>query len=277
MNPRELQLGGSNFGYLNSHSLNDALEHLASCGITVVELGLAAPHFDLASATDRDVAALHTALDRLGLQCSSVNAAELNLISQNKGIADVAIRQYSRLIQIAAKLEVATAVVVPGRQHPLRPIPPRVALDGFLERLRILLKVAEENDVVLALETVPFGFLQTSREIAEVIAMLGHPLLSIVLDCANMFIVEDPAAGVHAASGKIAVCHVSDAWKTRWAHTSIGLGEIDFGAFKQALDDVDYAGVTIYELMDAQDPVPRLERDLARLEILGWKRSPASL
>ncbi|MGH8851529.1 MAG: sugar phosphate isomerase/epimerase family protein [Casimicrobiaceae bacterium] len=269
-----MQLGGTNFGYLNTHSLNDSLEHLASCGIEVVELGLAAPHFDLATASDRDVSALRGSLDRLYLRCHSVNAAELNLISQNTGVAGVAMQQYSRLIRIAPALGANTVVVVPGRQHPLRPIPMQLAVDGFLARLRLLLNEAERNDVVLALETVPFGFLQTAREIADLIATIRHPLLSMALDCANMFMVEDPAAGVHAAPERIAVCHVSDAWKTRWAHTSIGLGEVDFGAFKRALDAVDYPGVTIYELMDAQDPVPRLAGDIARLESLGWKRRP---
>ena len=53
-----LRLGGTNFGYLNARTLAEALQHLASCGMTMVELGLAAPHFDLQTSTTADVAAL---------------------------------------------------------------------------------------------------------------------------------------------------------------------------------------------------------------------------
>src|SRR5207253_3398750 len=92
---RRMLLGGTNFGYLHSHTMEQALEHLASCGLGVVELGLAAPHLDLTDATAADVVRLRRTLDRLELACSSVNAAELNLISSNKGVAELAVRQYA--------------------------------------------------------------------------------------------------------------------------------------------------------------------------------------
>ena len=64
MNRSGKQLGGSNFGYLHSHSLQGALEHLAACGMEVVELGLAAPHFDLMAATGYEITSLRIRLNR---------------------------------------------------------------------------------------------------------------------------------------------------------------------------------------------------------------------
>ena len=268
-----LTIGGTNFGYLNACSLAESLEHLASCGLAVVELGLAAPHFDLRLATPADVSALRDELARHHLVCSSVNAAELNLISQNEAVAQLAIEQYTRLIEVAADLGVPRAVIVPGRQHPLRPTPLEIALDRFERQIARLLRVAERCTVEIALETVPFGFLQTGGELAQWVRAAGHASLSMVVDCANVFMVEDPAAAIVAARAEMSLCHVSDACKSRWAHTSIGTGEIDFASIAKSLDAIGYRGITIYELMDAYDPVPRLPDDLAKLESFGWRRT----
>jgi sugar phosphate isomerase/epimerase len=271
-----LVLGGTNFGYLNSCSLDDALAHLAGCGMRVVELGLAAPHFDLTTATRDDVNGLRATLDRLELDCCSVNAAELNLISQNVGVARLAVTQYARLIEVAAELGVDTAVIVPGRQHPLRPCPSELAFDNFRAQLATLLRCAEKHRVTIALETVPFGFLQRTDELRDFVIEVNHPLLSMVVDCANVFMLEDPVDALRAGRPAMRLCHVSDAWKTRWAHTSIGSGEIDFAAIGKYLNDDGYQGVTIYELMDAHDPVPRLARDIAALESYGWHTGPSA-
>ena len=64
------------------------------------------------------------------------------------------------------------------------------------------------------------------------------------------------------------VVHISDAASDRWAHTQIGRGEIEFGPIAQALKDAGYAGPTIYELVDGEDPRPRLRGDIEQLS--GW-------
>lgn len=271
-----LQLGGTNFGYLNACGLAESLEHLASCGMSTVELGLTAPHFDLHTATPADFSAARRALADAGLRCSSVNAAELNLISQNEAVAQLAVSQCSALIRAAAGFGAPYAVIVPGRQHPLRPMPAGIALDRFERHMAVLLRVAEAEGVSIALETVPFGFLQTVGELAAWLDKAGHASLSMVVDCANVFVQEDPVAALGAAGRRMSLCHVSDAWKSRWAHTSIGSGEIDFAAIGRALEESGFAGPTIYELMDADDPRPRLDRDLARLETWGWRRAAAA-
>jgi sugar phosphate isomerase/epimerase len=270
-----LRLGGTNFGYLNAHSLQAALEHLSSCGASLVELGLAAPHFDLAQATGADVRSLRSTLERRGLTCTSVNAAELNLISQNAAVGELAVAQCTRLIQVAAEIGAPYAVIVPGRQHPLRPTPEATARALFDRRMDVILAVAERVGVGIALETVPFGFLQRAGELAAWIRGRGHASLSMVVDCANVFMVEDPAQAIVDGGDLMTLCHVSDAWKTRWAHTSIGRGEIDFHAIVASLQARAFRGVTIYELMDADDPVPRLAGDFATLEACGWSRAIA--
>jgi sugar phosphate isomerase/epimerase len=183
----------------------------------------------------------------------------------------LAVRQYTNAIRAAAEIGAPAAVVVSGRQHPLRPIPDAIAMAGFTDALSPLLHEADKLGIVLALETVPFGFLETARKLSYAIDAIGHPSLRIALDAANMLMVEDPAEGVFDAGERIQICHVSDAWKAKWAHTSIGRGEVEFGKFRRALESVGYDGVTIYELMDDEDPAPRLRGDLEKLRSMGWE------
>ena len=260
-----MQLGGTNLGFVNQHTLESTLTQLASSGLTVIELGLCAPHIDVQTFDDHACQALRRAFEQSGLVCASVNLAELNLITQNSALGQLVVDQYLRGFEIAEQLGAQAVVVVPGRQHPLRPSPPDIALDLFRARLDVLLRKAQQSGVLLALETVPFGFLQTARELSDFIHETGHPSLRIALDCANMLMVEDPALGVADAAGKIQICHVSDAWRHRWAHTSVGRGEVDFQGFINALSAVGYDGPLIYELMDNEDPAPRLPADVARL------------
>lgn len=272
----KLRLGGTNFGYINACTLAQSLDHLASCGVTEVELGLAAPHFDLHTARPADFAAVRKQLARLGIRCTSVNAAELNLISQSEAVSQLALAQCSALVRAAAEFGAPLAVIVPGRQHPLRPTPAAIAGERFDRQMDALLAVADAAGVSIALETVPFGFLQTAGELAAWIDKAAHPALSMVVDCANVFMLEDPVAALRAAGPRMSVCHVSDAWKSRWAHTSIGTGEIYFAAIAGALVGMNFDGPTIYELMDADDPRPRMGRDLGQLEASGWQRRSAT-
>ena len=98
----------------------------------------------------------------------------------------------------------------------------------------------------------------------------------MVVDCSNVFMLENPVAALRAAGQRMSVCHVSDAWKSRWAHTSIGTGEIDFVVIVDTLASMNFDGPTIYELMDADDPRPRMNHDLCRLGDYSWQRHIAT-
>ena len=125
--------------------------------------------------------------------------------------------------------------------------------------------------VAICLEPVPYGFLQTAAELAGFIEESGIEGLGIALDCAkSLFAKADPAEEVLAAGEFLKLAHISDSWRDRWAHTQVGKAQIDFGAFARALERSGYSGPTIYELVDGEDPVPRLRSDLEQLSQWGW-------
>jgi deoxyribonuclease-4 len=90
-------------------------------------------------------------------------------------------------------------------------------------------------------------------------------------DVANGLAQEDPAEGVRAIGPRLGLAHISDTPRSPWQHTSPGRGEVDFAAFAAALTEVGYSRPTVYELVDDEDPGPRLADDLAALATYGWR------
>jgi len=162
-------------------------------------------------------------------------------------------------------------VVVPGRRHALAPAPSPDARAVLDEGLSVLVARAAPLGVTVCLENSPYGYLGPAAELLEVVKAFGSPHLRLVYDVANALAQEDPAAGVAAAAGYLALAHVSDTWRARWAHTSPGRGEVDFAGFGRALASAGFTGPTVYELADGEDPGPRLDADLAALAAAGWE------
>ncbi len=272
-----LPLSGCSFGWLHRRPLADALRVLARQGFRSVELTTAPPHLFTPAFGPYERRELARELATLGLEVVSVNPsfADLNLISTNPEIRAVTERQLRSEIELAADLGARYVVVIPGRRHALAPAPEAAAAAVLDEGLGRLLSRAAELDVIITLENSPYGYLGTAAELAEIVDRWKSPHLRITYDVANALAIEDPAEGVRQAGRHLALAHVSDAWRSRWAHTSVGRGDVDFAAFASALRQAGFAGPTVYELVDGEDPEPRLPADLAALRQAGWSPDAA--
>ena len=266
-----LQLGVSTYGYLYRRTLESSLQAIAAAGYRLVEISTISPHIYTRATGVLERWALRRLLSSLGLHCVSVNAAEQNLISPHPALRETAIKEYEATIEFAADLDVNIVVVAPGRLNPLIPMPENDAIALLRRQLERLLPQAEQSGVRLALETFPFGFMRTGREVKALIDSLADGSLGIAYDCANVLAHEDPAEGVRAIADRLLIAHVSDAWKGRFAHTSVGRGEVDFRAYCRALRDAGFAGPTIYELVDGEDPNPRIVDDAKLFRAWGWQ------
>jgi sugar phosphate isomerase/epimerase len=271
MSDNGLVLATANFGYFYSRGLEDSLRDIVDAGYDQLELTLGAPHIDL---SDFDAGArqrVKKELDGLGLNVVSTNPIELNPISGNTDIQEMTYRQYRAAIEFTADLGAGSVVMITGRRNPLIPMPEQKAKDRLRGQLERLLPIAQALNVTIALEPVPFGFLQTASVVAPFVREYGSDGLGIALDAANSYFAgADPAAEALASGELTSIVHISDAWRTRFAHTHVGAGELDFGAFASALRGSGYTGSTVYELVDGEDPAPRLRRDRAVLAGWGW-------
>jgi sugar phosphate isomerase/epimerase len=266
-----LELGLSTYGYLYRRSLEGALRSIAAAGYRLVEISTISPHVNTRGAPLLERWALRRMLRSIGLRCVSVNAAEQNLISPHVALRDVARREYEATIDFAADLEVDLVVVGPGRLNPLIPMPGDDALALLTRQLERLLPRARHRGVRLAIETSPFGFMRTGAEAKALVDTFDDESLGIAYDCANTLPHEDPAQGVRAVGDRLLIAHLSDAWKTRFAHTSVGRGEVDFQAYAEALRAARFSGPSIYELVDGEDPDRRIASDADVLRGCGWQ------
>jgi sugar phosphate isomerase/epimerase len=271
-----LPLSGCTFGWLHRAPLVDALRSLAAHGLRSVELTTAPPHLftrHFGRYERKDLARL---LRSLEISVTSVNPsfADINLISTNPEIRAISERQLAAELELAADLGARCVVVIPGRRHALAPAPDEAASAVLHEGLGRLLDRATALGVTIALENSPYGYLGSSADLLTLVRAWDNPRLRVAYDVANALGQEDPADGVARLRGHLAIAHISDTWRDRWAHTSVGRGEVDFAAFNAALIAADFAGPTVYELVDGEDPAPRLPADLAALEKAGWSVAP---
>jgi sugar phosphate isomerase/epimerase len=273
--PTDLPLSGCTFGWLHRAPLTDALRSLAAHGVLSVELTTAPPHLFTMYFGRYERLELARMLGSLGLEVTSVNPsfADLNLISTNPEFRALSERQMLAEIELAHDLGASFVVLIPGRRHALSPAPDEAARAVLDQGLSVLVPRAAELGVTICLENSPYGYLGSAAALLEVVKSFGAPNLRLVYDVANALAQEDPATGVATAGEYLALAHVSDTWRDRWAHTSVGRGEVDFAAFARALSDGGFAGPTVYELVDGEDPAPRLDSDLAALRSAGWELS----
>lgn len=268
-----LPLAGCTFGWLHQAPLADALRSLSGQGARSIELTTAPPHLftrHFGRYERRDLARL---LRRLGLSVVSVNPsyADINLISTNPEIREISERQLAAEIELAADLGAEYVVVIPGRRHALAPAPDSAARAVLGEGLRRLLDRAEALGITIALENSPYGYLGPSADLLGIVREAGSPRLGVAYDVANALAQEDPAGGVARLGKHLVLAHVSDTWRDRWAHTSVGRGDVDFAGFAAALAASGFTGPTVYELVDGEDPDPRLAADFGALHEAGWE------
>ncbi len=272
-----LPLSGCSFGWLHRAPLAHALRALARQGFRSIELTTAPPHLFPPGFGPYERRELARDLTALSLEVISVNPsfADINLISTNPEIRGISERQLLEEISFAADIGARYVVVIPGRRHALAPAPDTAVAAVLDDGLGRLLARAAELDIVIALENSPYGYLGAAASLVEIAERWKSPYLRIVYDAANALAIEDPAEGVKRVAPHLALVHVSDTWRATWAHTSVGRGEVDFGAFAAALGQIGFAGPTVYELVDGEDPEPRLPADLAALHAAGWSPEPA--
>jgi sugar phosphate isomerase/epimerase len=254
---------------LYTASLESTLESIARAGFSLVEIAPLSPHLTLTGREEAANRALRLLLDRLHLTCVSVNAPELNLISPNLQVRELALEQYRESIALAGELGAQVVVVIPGRRSPLIPMPEDAALGLAVAQLSLLTRDAHRHHVNLAIEPVPFGFAESAGEVASLVRQVGDERVGMALDVANIHGRENVPEAVLLAGSSLLIAHLSDTWRDRWAHTAIGKGEVDFGEFTRALRSSGFTGPCIYELVDGIDPGPRIAGDLRGLRELG--------
>lgn len=265
-------LGAATYTFLYATGIDGALRALADAGIGLVELTAAPPHVDACAMARDEVRRLRRLVDALGLQVISLNPTylDINLVSLNSPMREESTRQLESALHLCSDLEIGMLVLFAGRRHPLAPAPRSLVEPVLLEQIARLLGVATELGVTIGLENGPTLVLDRAEEVAEVCRTLGSPGLVAVFDAANAQMVEEPARGLAHLLPHLGLVHLSDTSAAKWAHAPVGRGDVAFSAVAAVLDDAQYRGPSIMEIVDLEHPLEALVSSAEALRALGW-------
>lgn len=249
-----VRLGGTTFSFMWSEPALATMRRISELGLKDFDVILAPGHLwpnEIDDATRRQ---MRQALSQDGLRVESTNlpALDFNLGSCLAEVRAYAIGRYADALRLSADLHGRGVVVVPGRVSGL--LPPRRddTLSWLGDSIETLLKIADEVEQDLLLETHPQTAIASAESMAVFVESFNHSRLLVAYDVANAeFIGEDQVDALKRLRRTLGQVHLSDATRTSWKHDRAGLGTVRFERIKQALTEIDFAGVAIIEVISS--------------------------
>jgi L-ribulose-5-phosphate 3-epimerase len=139
------------------------------------------------------------------------------------------------------------------------------------KQIRTLLPLAQELQVVIAIEEVWNKFLLSPLEMASYIEEFQSPWIKAWFDVGNVLLYGYPQDWIHTLGKSIVKVHLKD-FKRRedgYAWVNLGDGDVDWPAVRQAFADIGYSGSAITELEGGEEAYLRdVSRRVDRL-VLG--------
>ncbi len=159
--------------------------------------------------------------------------------------ADDAVAHFEQLIRKAAAVGIKKFVIHPSGE-PIEEVDRGAHMRRAKKSLATLAEFAAAHDAVLAVEDLPRTCL--GRDVEDMEELLSaHPALRVCFDT-NHLLRGDPADFVRAMGDRIITTHVSDYDFINERHWLPGEGKLDWAALIQALEEIHYTGVWMYEL-----------------------------
>ena len=164
--------------------------------------------------------------------------------------------------------------MIPGRRHALAPPPDAAARSVLDEGLGRLLARATARRHDRAREQ-PLRLPRLVGGPARHRQRVGQPAAARRLRRRQRPRAGGPGRRCGRLAGYLALAHVSDTWRNRWAHTVAAAGRSTSRASPRPSPRPGFAGPTVYELVDGEDPAPRLAAALTRWPARAGRHEPA--
>ncbi|MEX5237729.1 sugar phosphate isomerase/epimerase family protein [Kocuria arenosa] len=253
---------------LRSLSLSSAIQFLARCGYTGIELSLNRQHVDPWGFTDADVDELRGVLEETGVVACSLATGDPLLLSERAfepALVDLdplarerRLDLLRRAIRIGVRIGVPIVVFSTGRlaegadrEQALSVLDEAVAeLLGVLEG-ELRAAGAAPGSTVLGVEPEPGFLLETNAQVAELIERTGSEALWLSQDLGHTVVVEEDALeSLRRHLPLTRHLQVEDIAGRVHAHLVPGEGDIDFESVGRVLHEEEFAGWISVELYD---------------------------
>ncbi len=171
---------------------------------------------------------------------------DLSLLDESR--RKTAVRHAAEALSLASELG-AGLVVLHGSEEKIYPAARHARLDQAHKSLSVLVALAADLDLRLALETLPPAWLPAgSTEAWQMLNGLDPERIGFCLDSNHANLTGDLGAITRSLGPRLWSLHISDNDGIDQRHWMPMRGIIDWRAFLQVLDEVGYAGPFIYEL-----------------------------
>ncbi len=249
------------------YSLKKAIETIAACGYTGVEILADKPHLYPDTFSPRIAAPLRALLERTGLAVCNINANctfgywkdappepffEPSLISPSAKLRRERIRMISNTLRYAHALGAANISITSGKALPT--MPPRLAARQLRESLKPVLELAMKLNVRVGMESEPGLFIEWATELAALIHSMNSPMLGANLDIGHSVVIGEPIGNtLRLLHGRIWNCHIEDLPGRKHYHLIPGKGNFDWGKLKRLLAARHYPNFLTVELYTCPD------------------------
>jgi sugar phosphate isomerase/epimerase len=259
--------------------LPEACDRIAAAGYKAIEVLADVPHAYPVGYGVHEAERLRERLGGLGLRCVAINGntamgyfdpVPASLTFEPSLIAADEVHRQDRVGIIRGVLALANrlgapVVTITTGQKPLSGEPAAILRGRLLEGLEHVCRAADLAGVDVAIEPEPGQFIETTAALRELLDEVDHPRLGANLDVGHALCVgDDPAESVRVLAGRLKHLHLEDIRGRRHWHLIPGLGEIDFGAIRRALDEVGYSGAAAVELYTYKDEPDRAAAEAFR-------------
>ena len=253
----------ANIGYNTNgfayHRLEDALEIIAELGYTSVALTLDVHHLDPFTSSAREVTAVASQLDRLGLACVVETGSRYLLDARRKHRPTLLDEDSDSRVQFlyrAAEIAEDLGALAVSYWSGARPVDSEIPDDKLFERLAFHVEklegVCANHGVRAALEPEPGMLLETMAQYDKLASVLGfRPGLTI--DIGHLECMEETPEWEYLSTYRDVLynLHLDDMLPGRHRHLFFGEGSVDFSRTFEVLREIGYTGPATVELSEA--------------------------
>ncbi len=136
---------------------------------------------------------------------------------------------------------------------------------SFIDNLRTVAAYAAPKEVSFAVENTSGGYTREPTRLVQLITDIDAPNVGIVIDTGHRNMVGDPVEALRIAGPHLITLHLHDNHGKQDEHLLPGRGNIDWNGVVEALDEIAYPGVFLYEL-DRSEDLPDIRENAEQLQ-----------
>lgn len=249
-------------------SFFDCIEPIRHGGFGMIEIASSRTHLDYHD--KHSMAKAARTLQKLGIEAYSFHAPfreDIDVTSLDEDARAHARREIFSAADAAAILGVRHFVFHPGPEKSFEPMPEEriQRMNYAAEIINEVCEYCQKLGVGIVLENMlPHLFFGNMRDMLWIIGAIESPIVGTCLDTGHAYLSGDIYKVMYKLSGHLQFVHANDNMGRDDDHLPPGKGRIDWKRLLHELNEVDFRGAFILELMGQPKKDPYVVLDEAR-------------